>query len=122
MTVDVYEELRREALARIDGRGIDPSHHPDAVMDLLRATVDDYQKRAHLGQTRSLADPGATVERLARSVTGRGPLIELLDSPAIEEVFIEGDQVTYIEAGGVLRSADTPTTEDENRQAIQQLI
>lgn len=122
MTVDVYEELRREALARIDGRGIDPSRHPDAVMDLLRATVDDYQKRAHLGQTRSLADPGATVERLARSVTGRGPLIELLDSPTIEEVFIEGDQVTYIEAGGVLRSADTPTTEDENRQVIQQLI
>lgn len=122
MTVDVYEELRREALARIDGRGIDPTRHPDAVMDLLRATVDEYQRRAHLGQARSLADPGATVERLARSVTGRGPLIELLESSAIEEVFVEGDQVAYIEAGGALRSADTPTTEEENRQAIQQLI
>lgn len=122
MTVDVYEELRREALARIDGRGIDPARHPDAVMDLLRATVDEYQRRAHLGQARSLADPGATVERLARSVTGRGPLIELLESSAIEEVFVEGDQVAYIEAGGALRSADTPSTEEENRQAIQQLI
>lgn len=122
MTVDVYEELRREALARIDGRGIDPMLQPDAVLELLRSTVDDYQRRAHLGQTRSLADPGATVERLARSVTGQGPLIELLRSPNIEEVFVEGDRVTYIEAGGTLRSAETPTTEEENRQAIQQLI
>lgn len=122
MTVDAYEELRKEALARIDGRGIDPARQPDVVRDLLRATVEDYQRRAHLGQARTLVDPGATIERLARSVTGRGPLIELLESASVEEVFVEGDQVTYIEAGGALRSAAVPTTEEENRQAIQQLI
>src|SRR5690606_9844327 len=90
--------------------------------DLLRRTVDEYQRRAHLGEVRLLADPAATVERLARSVTGRGPLVQLLELPAIEEVFIEGDRLTYIEAGGALRSAEIPTTAEETGQAIEQLF
>lgn len=122
MTVDVYESLRREALARIDGTGIDPAEQVDAVRDLLEATVDEYQRKAHLGGGRSLADPEATVERLVRSVSGRGPLSQLLDRDDIEEIFIEGDKITYLEAGGVLRSASTPTTELENRQTIEQLM
>ena len=122
MTVDVYESLRREALARIDGTGIDPAEQVDAVRDLLEATVDEYQRKAHLGGGRSLADPEATVERLVRSVSGRGPLSQLLERDDIEEIFIEGDKITYLEAGGVLRSASTPTTELENRQTIEQLM
>ena len=50
MTVDVYEELRREALALIDSSGIDPSSDPVAARDLLELTVDEYQSRAHLGR------------------------------------------------------------------------
>lgn len=122
MTMDVYETLRREALALIDDRGIDPTRDPEQTRELLRQTIDEYQRRAHLGEVRRLADPAATLERLARSVMGRGPLIELLEDPRIEEIFVEGDRITYIEAGGALRSADVPTTEEENRQAIQRLV
>ncbi|HEX9848091.1 MAG TPA: ATPase, T2SS/T4P/T4SS family [Acidimicrobiia bacterium] len=122
MIVDVYEELRREALARIDGTGLDPAKQTDAVRDLLEQTVEDYQKRAHLGNGRSLADPTSTVERLVRSVTGRGPLSELIDRDDVEEIFIEGDKVTYLDSAGSLRAAETPTTEDENRQTIELLI
>jgi pilus assembly protein CpaF len=122
MTVDVYEELRREALARIDGTGIDPESQLEEVRELLEVAVEDYQRRAHLGDGRSLADPRATVNRLVQSVTGRGPLSRLLDRRDVEEIFIEGDAVTYLEAGGVLRSADVPATEAENRQTIDQLI
>ncbi|HEU4320362.1 MAG TPA: ATPase, T2SS/T4P/T4SS family [Acidimicrobiia bacterium] len=122
MTIDVYENLRQEALARIDSTGLDPAKQAAEVRDLLEATVDDYQRRAHLGEGRSLVDPRATVERLARSVSGHGPLRDLLERPDIEEIFIEGDRVTYLEAGGALRSLATPTTEQENRQAVEQLI
>lgn len=122
MTVDVYEELRREALSRIDGTGLDPAGQPEAVRELLESTVDDYQRRAHLGDGRSLADPSATVERLVRSVTGRGPLSQILERSDVEEIFIEGDQLTYLEAGGALRSSEIPTTEAENRQTIEHLI
>lgn len=122
MTTDVYESLRREALERIDGTGIDPASQADAVRELLEATVQDYQKRAHLGDGRSLADPRATVDRLVRSVTGMGPLDDLLERKDVEEIFIEGDRVTFLEASGSLRSLDVPTTEHENRQAIERLM
>lgn len=120
--LDVFEDLRRQALAEIDGRGIDPSSQPAEVEALLRATVDDYQRRAQMGEVRTLADPNATVERLALSLTGRGPLVQLIEDPTIEEVFVEGDQVMFIEAGGALRSSGLPTTEDENRLVVQQLL
>lgn len=122
MTTDVYETLRQEALARLDGTGLDPESESDAVRDLLEATVDEYQQKAHLGNGRSLADPKATVERLVRSVMGRSPLRDLLERDDVEEIFIEGDKVTYLEAGGALRSSPVPTTEVENRQTIEQLI
>lgn len=122
MTIDVYESLRRRALARIDGTGLDPAREAEAVRDLLEATVDEYQQKAHLGEGRSLADPKATVDRLVRSVSGRGPLSQLLERDDVEEVFVEGDKITYLEAGGMLRSVNVPTTEAENRQSIEQLM
>lgn len=122
MATDVYEELRRKALSMVDGAGVDPATQPDALRDLLEATVEDYQRRAHLGEGLSLVDPVATVERLVHSMTGRGPLGRLLDREDIEEIFVEGDQVTYLEVGGTLRSADEPATEAENRQLIERLI
>ena len=122
MTIDVYERLRREALARIDGTGVDPVGQAEAVRELLEATVEEYQQTAHLGGGRSLADPAATVDRLVMSVTGQGPITQLLVRNDVEEIFIEGDQITYLEAGGALRSSETPSTEAENRQAIEQLM
>jgi pilus assembly protein CpaF len=122
VTIDVYEKLRREALARIDGTGLDPSRQFEAVRDLLEATVEEYQQAAHLGGGRSLADPGATVERLVMSVSGNGPINQLLERDDVEEIFVEGDKITYLEAGGSLRSASLPSTEAENRQAIEQLM
>lgn len=122
MTTDVYEVLRKRALDKIDGSGIDPATQLDEVRELLTGTVDEYQRMAHLGEGHSLADPGATVDRLVDSVTGRGPLARLFERPDVEEIFIEGDAVTYLEASGSLRAIDVPTTEAENRQTVEQLI
>ena len=122
MTTDVYEELRQTALKKIDGTGIDPAIETDAVLNLAQETVAEYQQRAHLGGGRSLADPAVTVERLVRSFIGHGALHDLLMRDDVEEVFIEGDRVTYLQAGGGLHAADVPTTEQENRQAIERLM
>lgn len=122
MTADVYEELRKTALEKIDGTGIDPESESEALRDLAVRTVLEYQQRAHLGAGRSLVDPEETVERLVRSVTGLGPLHDLLVRDDVEEVFIEGERVTYLEAGGMLRAAAVPTTEHENRQTVERLI
>jgi pilus assembly protein CpaF len=122
MSVDAYHEIRRQALARIDGAGVDPERDSGRLLELLRATVDDYQRNAHLGEGRSLTDPEATVQRLVRSVSSLGSLGDLLERDDVEEIFIEGDRVTYLEAGGSLRGLDVPSSETENRQVIERLI
>ncbi len=122
MTIDAYHEIRRQALERIDGSGLDPQRDTVRLVELLRATVDDYQRQAHMGENRSLADPDATVQRLLQSVSYFGPLGDLLDRSDVEEIFIEGDRVTYLEAGGQLRGMDMPSSESENRQVVERLI
>ncbi len=122
MSVDAYHEIRNQALARIDGAGVDPEVDPVRLLELLRATVDEYQRNAHLGEGKTLADPEATLQRLVRSVSPLGSLGDLLERDDVEEIFIEGDQVTYLEAGGSLRGLEVPSSEAENRQVIERLI
>lgn len=122
MTVDAYEEIRRRALDRIDSAGIDTEADSEALRTLISGTVQEYQQHAQIGDGRSLADPAATVDRLLRSVSAHGHLSELLARNDIEEVFIEGDRVTFLEASGRLVALDTPTTELENRQVVERLL
>lgn len=122
MTIDAYEEIRRRTLSRIDGAGLDADADGAALRDLISRTVEEYQQSAHLGEGRSLADPAATVQRLMTSVAAHGHLGELLARQDIEEIFIEGDRVTYLEAGGQLRALAVPTSEAENRQIIERLV
>ena len=100
MTVDAYHEIRRRALEKIDGSGLDPQRDTARLVELLRAAVDDYQRHAHMGETRSLADPDATVRRLLQSVSYFGPLGDLLDRDDVEEIFIEGERVTFPRSRG----------------------
>jgi pilus assembly protein CpaF len=122
VSVDAYHAIRKQALERIDGAGLDPERDTTRLVELLRATVDDYQRSAQLGEARSLADPDATLRRLLQSVTYYGPLGDLLDREDVEEIFIEGDHVTYLEAGGRLRGLEVPSSETENRQVIERLM
>ncbi|MFZ0627622.1 MAG: ATPase, T2SS/T4P/T4SS family [Acidimicrobiia bacterium] len=122
MTVEAYEEIRKRALERIDGAGVDPERDLDRLHELVRLTVEEYQRAAHLGESLSLADPEATVRRLVQSVSSLGLLGELLERDDVEEIFIEGDRVSYLEAGGGLRGWTTPSSEEENRQVIERLM
>ncbi len=122
MTVDAFAEIRRTALERIDGLGVDPDSDEERLMAVLRQTVEDYQAKASVGSGRTLADPRTTLERLVRSVSGHGVLGDLLERTDVEEVFIEGDRVSYLEAGGGLRGLEVPSTEDENRRVVERLV
>lgn len=119
---DAYEEIRRQVVARVEDQAIDPSEERSRVRAVVREAVDDYQRRAHLGRSRSLVDPAGMVERLLRSVADFGPLTDLLDRDDLEEVFIEGSRVTYLDGSGRLRALDEPTSERENRQVLDRLL
>ena len=54
------------------------------------------------GSARSvpLGDPRAMAQRVLRSITDLGPLTELLARRDVEEIFVEGARVTYLDTDG----------------------
>jgi pilus assembly protein CpaF len=62
------------------------------------------------------------IDRVLRAVSELGPLTDLLARRDLEEVFIEGGRVSYIDSIGRLRGLDQPTSEAENRHVVDRLL
>jgi pilus assembly protein CpaF len=120
--LDAFDALRAEVLAAIDERGLDPAADTESVRAVAAAAVTRYQRGAHLGEAVPLHDPDATAERLVRAIVSFGPLSELLARPDVEEVFIEGARVSYIDGQGRLRVLTAPTTAQENQRIVERLL
>jgi pilus assembly protein CpaF len=116
---DAYEVIRRDMLARLERRQLHPDRDAAEVRRETERAVDAYQQRAHLGDHVPLHDPVDMVERVVRSISELGPLSELLARPDVEEIFIEGARVSYLDAHGRLRGLVLPTSEEENRQILE---
>ena len=119
---DAFEVLRREVLLHVEQHGLDPAADADRIEARAAEAVASYQRRAHLGDGEPLHDPGGTVRRLVDALTRFGALTDLLARGDVEEVFIEGAHVRFIDAEGRLRTLSAPTTEEENRQVVERLL
>ena len=122
MTVDAYDSIRRDVLARIERRRLRPEGDLDEVKAEVQQAVAEYQRRARLGDGLPLVAPGAMADRILRSVTDLGPLTDLVARRDVEEIFIEGGRVSYLDGTGRLRGLADPTSEAENRQLIDRLL
>ena len=122
MTTDAYDAIRREVHVRIDRRRLRPDIDLDAVRGEVGATVDEYQRAAMLGEHLPLADPAELADRVLRSITDLGPLTDLLARRDVEEIFIEGPRVSYLDGSGRLRGLTVPTSEDENRHVVDRML
>ncbi|MGH2547333.1 MAG: ATPase, T2SS/T4P/T4SS family, partial [Actinomycetota bacterium] len=88
------------------------------IVELVR----EHQAEAHAGRADPLKRPEAMVERVWQALAEYGSLTGLLGRHDVEEIFIEGDRVSYIEEGGRLLALNEPTTERENRHIIERLL
>ena len=122
MTVDAYDAIRREVHVRIDRRRLRPDVDVEAVRSEVGATVDEYQRTALLGEHLPLADPTELADRVLRSITELGPLTDLLARRDVEEIFVEGARVSYLDGSGRLRGLAVPTSEEENRRVIERML
>jgi pilus assembly protein CpaF len=120
--IDAYELIRRDVVARLGDEHWVAGHADERIRGTVTLAVDDYQSRAHHGEQPPLHDPAAMIERVLRAVTDLGPLTELVARHDVEEIFIEGARVSYLDDRGRLRGWVMPTSEDENRRAIEQLL
>ena len=117
-----YDAIRDEVLERLERRRLRPDVDAEQVRAEVREAVAGYQRRAHLGEARPLADPDTVVEQLLRAVTDFGPLTDLLARRDVEEIFLEGARVSYLDGTGRLRGLAVPTSEAENRRVIERLL
>ncbi len=120
--VDAYDTIRRDTLDRIERRRLRPDADIDQVRTEVAAAVDEYQRHAHLGRVVPLHQPDVMLERVLRSITDFGPLTELLGRRDVEEIFMEGPRVSFLDSGGRLRGLEAPTSEHENRQIVDRLL
>lgn len=117
-----FDSIRARTLALVEAEGVDPAGDREWVRRLAEQAVLEYQREAQLGRRRSLHRPVDVVERVVRSVSDLGPLTDLLARTDVEEVFVEGSRVTYLEAGGRLRLLEEPTTVEENTRMVERLL
>ncbi|MDH3540924.1 MAG: hypothetical protein OEP52_13050, partial [Acidimicrobiia bacterium] len=122
MTTTAYEQIRLAVATTVEDLRLDPARDLDEVRRVVSGAVDDYQRRAHLGQGRALADTTEMVKRVLSAVADYGPFTALFSQADIEEIFIEGSRVSYIDGTGRLKGVTEPTTEDENRHVINRLL
>ena len=123
MSRGAYDLLRRRAAERMGQLEIDPAAHPSRVRAEVERLVDDYQRRAFAGDgIRPLRDPAGLADRLLDSLAGYGPLTPLLERTDIEEIFIEGERVSYLDASGRLHPLNAPTSEEENVQIVSRIL
>ncbi len=120
--MSVYADLRRRLAEEIEDRKLSPDADAATIQRLVGETVQTYQTAAHSGDGRPLRDPNEMAQRLWHGIAGYGPITELLDRADIEEIFIEGDRISYIGASGRLEALLAPTTEIENRQIVDRML
>lgn len=120
--VDAYDTIRRDALTGMERRRLRPEADLGEIRAEIERAVDDYQRRAHLGEEVPLGEPREMVERVLRSITDLGPITELVARRDVEEIFIEGPRVSYLDGSGRIRGLTLPTTEEENRQVLDRLL
>ena len=124
-TPDAFDSIRRAVVTRLGAARADAATDPltsDRVHAETVRTVEEYVRAARAGTVAPLRDPGAMVARVVRAVTDGGVLADLLVREDVEEIFVEGDRVTYLDAHGTLRGLAEPTSEDENRRLVDRLL
>ena len=122
MSGDAYDRIRRDVIDGLGGAEWPDGTGDGRVREVTARAVDTYQQHARFAGLPLLHDPVAMVDRVVRAVTDLGALTELLERDDIEEIFIEGARVSYLDDRGRLRGLVVPTDEDENRRLIEQLL
>jgi pilus assembly protein CpaF len=119
-----YEQLRNEVTEGIKDARLDPELDPAGVRTFVQAAIEQWQSVARKGLEGKelLVRPEEMAERILRFVLEYGPLTGPLGDPGVEEIFIEGDDIFYIDGGGYMRGISEATMADENLAVVRRLL
>ena len=119
-----YEQIRNEVTEGIKSARLDPDTEVDAVDMFIAGAIESWQSVARKGLDGKelLAHPDEMGARIRRFVLEYGALTEPLNDPAVEEIFIEGDDIFFIDGGGYMRGVSEVTTATENLAIVRRLL
>lgn len=120
--VDIYEDLRKQVLNYVDENRLDPDTDEVLIDQAIFEIVQSHNDRSDVLNDNFQVNRDDTIERLKKSIYGYGPMHEILEREDIEEIFIEGSRVSYIDLSGYLKGLSIPTTEAENKHIVQRLL
>ena len=120
--MSAYDDIRSEAVRIIERRKLNVGEERDLTRHAVVEAVARYQRQADHGGHKPLLDAPEMIERVLRAVADFGPLTDVLTDQGVEEVFVEGDRVSYIGGDGRLQALSRPTTEEENRRVVDRLL
>ena len=123
-TLSPYEQIRNEVTEGIKASRLDPEVDPEGVSDFVRMAIEQWQSVARKGLEGKelLVRPDEMAERIVRYVLEYGPLTAPLSDPGVEEIFIEGDDIFFIDGGGYMRGVSEVTMADENLAVVRRLL
>lgn len=119
-----YEQLRNEVTDGIKDARLDPETDPHGVRDFVLGAIEQWQSVARKGLDGKelLVRPDEMAERIVRYVLEYGPLTGPLADSGVEEIFIEGDDIFFIDGGGYMRGVNDVTMADENLAVVRRLL
>lgn len=120
--IDFYDRLRHSVMIIADKNRLDPIRDQTELLEVIKNVVNQEITNNAIAGTQLVIDFETTTNRLSNSIFGFGPLHSLLVRDDIEEIFIEGPRVSYIDSSGFLRGLNEPTSAAENRHIVERLL
>ena len=120
--IDHYDRLRHSVMIIADKQRLDPIRDQIELLEIINNIVNQEISNNAIAGANTIIDFEATTTRLSNSIFGYGPLHTLLVRDDVEEIFIEGPRVSYIDSSGFLRGLNEPTTASENRHIVESLL
>ncbi len=107
---------------RVRMDGVDLAGDHGLASRYVAAEVQRYTERALGGSVPLLADEAQATKHIVASITGFGVLQDLLDDPAIEEIWINGPERVFVARGGVPELTDIHLTATEVRDLVERML
>lgn len=115
----LVESEVREVIRR---RGLDPARDAEAVAELVRAAVADYDERSLAGAVPPLDDPAAAQKEVLDAIVGLGPLQPYLDDPTVEEIWINEATKVFVARSGRPELTTTILTDGQVRDLVERML
>lgn len=120
---DPFDLIESEVRERVRRSGIDPAEEgPGPVDDLVREVIEDYEGSVDKGSAPPLRNRAVKTKGIVDRIAGLGPLQELFDDPAVEEIWVNGPGKVFCARRGKHLLTNTVLHENEVRDLVERML